>query len=133
MFGENTDGYVPQHRGVESAAPPVAIWLATLDSLWRPAKVAGAEPQRGRAVVRLTISGRCSATGLGRLPCFAPVGPAAHAADRYTIRPGESGRWTVWDTRRDEPVALGEGLTESAARDLARRLNDAYRRSQGDQ
>jgi len=53
--------------------------------------------------------------------------------DRYAVRPSEGGRWAVWDTRRDEPVAGGEGLTEAAARDLARRLNEAYRRSQRDQ
>jgi len=43
--------------------------------------------------------------------------------DRYTVRPAEGGQWTVWDTRRDQPVAGGEGLTERAARDLARRLS----------
>jgi len=46
--------------------------------------------------------------------------------DRYTVR-REGDLWTVWDTHRDEAVVGGEALAESAARDVARRLNEAYR------
>jgi len=46
--------------------------------------------------------------------------------DRYTVR-REGDLWTVWDTHRDEAVGGGEALAETAARDLARRLNEACR------
>ena len=55
------------------------------------------------------------------------------APDRYVVRPAEGGLWAVWDTRTGQPVAGGEGLTENAARDIARRFNEAYRRSRRDQ
>ena len=53
--------------------------------------------------------------------------------DRYTVRRSETGLWAVWDTRRDEPVFGGETLSEAAAREMARRLNEAYRRLHPDQ
>jgi hypothetical protein len=49
--------------------------------------------------------------------------------DRYEVRQGEQpGEWKVWDTLTDTVVFGGESTTESAATDLARRLNDAWRR-----
>jgi len=50
--------------------------------------------------------------------------------DRYVIRAtGEPQRWCVWDTHRDALVFGGEDLTEDEARAMARRLNEAYRKS----
>ena len=59
-------------------------------------------------------------------------GPPKTGSDRrYVIRPaGNPDRWCVWDTRRAAIVFGGDDLTEIAARALARRLNEAYRRSQ---
>ena len=49
--------------------------------------------------------------------------------DRYEVRHGERpGEWKVWDTRTDAVVFGGESMTETAATDLARRLNEAWRR-----
>jgi len=52
------------------------------------------------------------------------------SADRYVVRPatGAPDRWDVWDTVRDEPVFGAQALPEENARELARRLNEAYRR-----
>jgi hypothetical protein len=48
--------------------------------------------------------------------------------DRYEIRQGERpGEWKVWDTHTDTVVFGGENMTETAATDLARRLNEAWR------
>ena len=51
-------------------------------------------------------------------------------AGRYVVRPatGAQDRWDVWDTVRDEPVFGAQALPEENARELARRLNGAYRR-----
>jgi hypothetical protein len=50
--------------------------------------------------------------------------------DRYVIRPASDApdRWDVWDTLRDRPVYGARELPEERARDVARRLNEAYRR-----
>ena len=49
--------------------------------------------------------------------------------NRYVITPaGTADQWTVWDTMRDAPVFGAEALSEEIARDVAHRLNDAYRR-----
>jgi hypothetical protein len=51
--------------------------------------------------------------------------------DRYVIRPtGNPDRWCVWDTHRDAAVYGAKDLTELQARQMAQRLNEAYRRSQ---
>ena len=52
------------------------------------------------------------------------------SADRYVVRPATDaqGLWDVWDTVRDEPVFGGLALPEENARELARRLNEAYGR-----
>ena len=50
------------------------------------------------------------------------------SADRYIIRrTGGPDQWCVWDRLRDEPVFGAEVVSKDQARDLARRLNDAYR------
>ena len=49
--------------------------------------------------------------------------------NRYVITPtGTADEWAVWDTTRDAPVFGAEALSEDIARDVAHRLNDAYRR-----
>jgi hypothetical protein len=49
--------------------------------------------------------------------------------DRYQVRQGEQpGEWKVWDTLADAVVFGAESMTESAATDLAGRLNEAWRR-----
>jgi len=54
--------------------------------------------------------------------------------DRYVTRQtGISGRWCVWDAHSDAVVFHGEDLTEAEATAMARRLNDAYRRSVRDE
>jgi hypothetical protein len=54
--------------------------------------------------------------------------------DRYVIRPISSvGRWRVWDTHSDAVVFGGEDMTDDEARAMARRLNEAYRRSVRDE
>jgi hypothetical protein len=52
------------------------------------------------------------------------------SADRYVVRlaTGAPDRWDVWDAVRDELVFGAQGLPEENARELARRLNEAYRR-----
>jgi hypothetical protein len=51
--------------------------------------------------------------------------------DRYVIRAtGNPDRWCVWDTHRDAAVYGAKDLTELQARQMAQRLNEAYRRSQ---
>jgi hypothetical protein len=51
--------------------------------------------------------------------------------DRYVIRPtGNPDRWCVWDTHRDTVVYGAKDMTELQARQMAQRLNEAYRRSQ---
>lgn len=53
--------------------------------------------------------------------------------DRYIIRPAVNrDRWCVKDTHRDTVVFGAEDLTEGEAITMARRLNDAYRRSMSD-
>jgi len=48
--------------------------------------------------------------------------------DRYEVRQGgQPGEWKVWDTRTDAVVFGAESMTETAATDLARRLNEAWR------
>ena len=54
--------------------------------------------------------------------------------DRYVIRSAStSGRWCVWDMHADAVVFGGEDLSQDEARAMARRLNDAYRRSMRDE
>jgi hypothetical protein len=54
------------------------------------------------------------------------------AGDRYEVRQGEQpGEWKVWDTRTDAAVFGAESMTESAATELARRLNEAWRQWRG--
>ena len=54
--------------------------------------------------------------------------------DRYVIRPiSIPGRWCVWDTHGDAVVFGGEDMTDDEARAMARRLNNAYRRSVRDE
>jgi hypothetical protein len=54
--------------------------------------------------------------------------------DRYVIRPISSpGRWCVWDTHSDAVVFGGEDMTDDESRAMARRLNEAYRRSVRDE
>ena len=51
--------------------------------------------------------------------------------DRYIIRvTGNPDRWCVWDTHRGALVYGAKDLTERQAREMAERLNEAYRRSQ---
>jgi hypothetical protein len=57
--------------------------------------------------------------------------PQADDRARYEIRAGDGGLFAVWDMVRGRPVVDAEGLAESIALELARRLNDAYRRSSG--
>ena len=53
------------------------------------------------------------------------------AEGRYVIRStGTPDRWCVWDTHRDAVVYGTKDLTELQAREMAQRLNEAYRRSQ---
>ena len=48
--------------------------------------------------------------------------------DRYEVRRGDApGQWMVWDTHTDTVVFGAESMTESAATEYAKRLNDAYR------
>ena len=50
--------------------------------------------------------------------------------DRYVIRrTGQPGRWCVCDKHDNAVVFGGEDLSEVEARAMARRLNEAYRRS----
>jgi len=50
------------------------------------------------------------------------------SSPRYVVRPGEEpGQWQVYDTRVNAPVYGAESMTENAATDYARRLNQAYR------
>jgi hypothetical protein len=49
--------------------------------------------------------------------------------DRYTARPLGWGDWSVWDSRRNEPVFGMDTLREYQARVAARRLSHAYRRA----
>jgi len=54
--------------------------------------------------------------------------------DRLIIRPTSiPGRLCVWDTHGDAVVFGGEDMTDDEARAMARRLNDAYRRSVRDE
>jgi hypothetical protein len=50
------------------------------------------------------------------------------SVDRYVVRPatGAPDCWDVWDIVRDEPVFGAQGLPEENAREIARRLNEAY-------
>ena len=51
------------------------------------------------------------------------------SADRYIIRrTGSPDQWCVWDRLRDELVFGAQVVSKDQARDLARRLNDVYRR-----
>ena len=49
-------------------------------------------------------------------------------SDRYVVRRGQApGQWQIWDTHTNTVVFGAESMTESAATDHAKRLNDAYR------
>jgi hypothetical protein len=49
--------------------------------------------------------------------------------NRYVVTAaGTVDQWTVWDTMRDAPVFGAEEVSEERAYEVARRLNDAYRR-----
>ena len=52
-------------------------------------------------------------------------------ADRYVIRPtGNPDRFYVWDKHTHTGVYGAKDLTVRQAREMAQRLNEAYRRSQ---
>jgi hypothetical protein len=53
-----------------------------------------------------------------------------NSLERYEVRAGDV--FVVWDKVRDRPVVDAEGLGEIVALELARRLNNAYRRSLGE-
>ena len=54
--------------------------------------------------------------------------------DRYIVRPTSSpDRWCVWDMHQNAVVFGAKDLFEPQATDMARRLNDAYRRSMSDE
>ena len=55
------------------------------------------------------------------------TGGGAGNNPRYVVRRGEEpGQWQVFDTRVNSPVFGAESMTESAAAEYARRLNQAY-------
>ena len=47
--------------------------------------------------------------------------------DRYVVRQLSRRQWQVFDTCVNAPVYGAESMTENAATELARRLNDTYR------
>jgi hypothetical protein len=56
------------------------------------------------------------------------AGTGTGSNPRYVVRPGEEpGQWQVYDTLVKAPVYGAESMTESAATDYTRRLNQAYR------
>jgi hypothetical protein len=64
------------------------------------------------------------------LPNFTDADRAApeNQPDRYVAEPTGAGAWwCVWDTVRDQVVYGYEALREDQARQVARRLNEAYR------
>jgi hypothetical protein len=56
--------------------------------------------------------------------------PDSPDRDRYIARPLGAGGWCIWDTQLDGPVFGADTLPEDQAREVARRLSQAFRLGQ---